>query len=216
MNQKKRDQVKDERRNCLLEAARHVFGTKGYYEATVDDITKAAGVAKGTFYLYFSEKQAIFYELIGQFFELVTQIGMSVSEEVESEEDYFIRLEIAAKRLAKIFKEHRDLVRLTYRESMGMDAKLESMIHRFYRKMAEIEAANIRLGMKLGFFRTDLNPILVAYAHIGMVERVLLQWVFDKKFPEIQNLVNQLIELGHEGLRIREAIFRKSFDVSHD
>ncbi|MFN2190288.1 MAG: helix-turn-helix domain-containing protein, partial [Candidatus Promineifilaceae bacterium] len=40
---------------------------KGYHAATVDDITRAAGVAKGTFYLHFSEKAAVFYELIRRF-----------------------------------------------------------------------------------------------------------------------------------------------------
>ncbi len=47
-NSRQRSHSKDERRAQLLEAARAVFCDKGYHAATVDDITRAAGVAKGT------------------------------------------------------------------------------------------------------------------------------------------------------------------------
>lgn len=203
-NRKRRSQSKDERRAQLLEAGRSVFGSKGYHAATVDDITRAAGVAKGTFYLYFTEKRAIFYELIGHFFELVTEAGMSVAgAEVLTQEDFFTRLDRAARQLAKLFAENRDLVRLTYRESMGMDEKLESMVRGFYRQMAQVEAENVRLGVRLELFREDIHPLVAAYAHIGMVERVLLQWVSDRSFPDVPDLVGQIIELAHHGMQRR-------------
>ncbi len=191
----------DQRRAALLDAARQVFAQKGYHPATVDDITRVAGVAKGTFYLYFSEKRAVFYDLMDQFFDMVTSVGMSVSADVKTKKEYFARIEAAASRLVELFQNNRDLVRLSYRESMGMDERLEKMVHEFYRSMARVEADNIRLGMDLGLFRDDVDPLLAAYAHIGMVERVLLQWQFDRSFPEMPNLQQQLVELAYIGLR---------------
>ena len=47
---------RDIRRRELLEAAVSVFSEKGIASASVDDIVRAAGVAKGTFYLYFATK----------------------------------------------------------------------------------------------------------------------------------------------------------------
>lgn len=196
----KREQARDERRAQLLQAARQVFCTKGYHAATVDDITRAAGVAKGTFYLYFSEKRHIFYELIQRFFDLVTRAGMSVAEEARSADDFFDRVEHAARRLAAIFRDNRDLVRLTYRESMGMDERLESMVRGFYREMARVEAANMELGVKLGLLRDDIHPQVAAYAQIGMVERVLLTWLFDRRAPEIPDLVRQVVDLAYHGM----------------
>ena len=193
----------DVRRATLLDAARQVFSQKGYHPATVDDITRVAGVAKGTFYLYFSEKRAVFYDLMLQFFEMVTSVGMSVSRDVKTKREYFTRIETAASRLSELFQNNRDLVRLSYRESMGMDEKLEKMVRDFYRSMAQVEADNIRLGMELGLFRDDIDPLLAAYAHIGMVERVLLQWQFDRSFPEMPDLERQLVELAYLGLRKR-------------
>lgn len=47
------------RRQSLVEAALAVFSTKGVSAASVDDIVQAAGVAKGTFYLYFATKDDV-------------------------------------------------------------------------------------------------------------------------------------------------------------
>ncbi len=52
-----------ERRQQILAAARAVFNEKGYEDATVSDIVKRAGVAQGTFYLYFPSKKRVVIEL---------------------------------------------------------------------------------------------------------------------------------------------------------
>jgi AcrR family transcriptional regulator len=51
-------------RQRLLDAAENVFSELGYHEASIVKITEAAGVAQGTFYLYFASKQEIFEELV--------------------------------------------------------------------------------------------------------------------------------------------------------
>lgn len=58
-----------DRRTQLLEAARSVFSRKGYEDATVSEIVSRAGVAQGTFYLYFPGKEA----LAGAFAELLSE-----------------------------------------------------------------------------------------------------------------------------------------------
>ena len=181
-----------------------MFSSKGYHAATVDDITRAAGVAKGTYYLYFAEKRTAFYELIEGFFGMVTE-AMSVAAQITSSEDYLARMARASRQLARVFRDNRDLVRLTFRESMGLDEQLESMVREFYREMARLEAENVELGVRLGLLRPDLDPTLTAYAHIGMVERVLMQWLFDRSFPEIHDLVDKLVSLAYQGMERRDA-----------
>jgi len=52
------------RRQAILEAALTVFAARGYEAARLDDVAAEAGVAKGTLYLYFKDKQALFEELV--------------------------------------------------------------------------------------------------------------------------------------------------------
>src|SRR5882762_344306 len=66
---------KEERRQQILTSARDVFARRGYQAAKIDDIVAAAGIARGTFYLYFEDKRTIFEEIVDRAF---TQIGMAI------------------------------------------------------------------------------------------------------------------------------------------
>jgi AcrR family transcriptional regulator len=196
----RRATTRDERRGTLLKAARQVFAQKGYHAATVDDVTRAAGVAKGTFYLHFQEKREIYVEVISGFLHLVQDIGRQVGERATAGPDFLTRAEEAADDLMRIFTENRDLARLAYRESMGIDPELTNLVRSFYREMAEIEAKNIQRGIDLGFLR-PVNPMLVAYAHIGMVERVLVTAMDeDAGMPDTRTVVRELMQIAFEGL----------------
>ena len=50
----------------LLDTAEEIFGTKGYFQASIVDITQQADVAQGTFYKYFTSKYEIFEVLVKQ------------------------------------------------------------------------------------------------------------------------------------------------------
>jgi AcrR family transcriptional regulator len=201
-SQRRSPALRDERRAQLVAAARDVFGGKGYHAATVDDITRAAGVAKGTFYLYFDEKREIYYELVRSFLQHVKDIGASVAAKVTTPHEFFARCEQAAMELVRVFVEHHKLARLTYRESMSLDPELERLLRDFYRDLAHVEADNIRVGIELGLFRA-VDPLICAYAHIGMVERVALALLHEPSPPEPKHVVRELLSIAFEGLKKR-------------
>lgn len=64
------EQIKEQRRQAILEAALAVFAQRGYAASTIDVIAKEAGTSKGLVYNYFSSKQellkAIFEDILGQ------------------------------------------------------------------------------------------------------------------------------------------------------
>jgi AcrR family transcriptional regulator len=66
MTTAERTQSERQRRGQILKAARTVFDEKGYESATVSDIVRRAGVAQGTFYLYFESKKSVVVELARQ------------------------------------------------------------------------------------------------------------------------------------------------------
>ncbi|HEX7666928.1 MAG TPA: helix-turn-helix domain-containing protein, partial [Polyangiaceae bacterium] len=66
---------KTERRQQMLSHAKDVFARRGYHDANVDEIVKAAGVARGTFYLYFEDKRAVFEEIIDRF---IAKLAMNI------------------------------------------------------------------------------------------------------------------------------------------
>ena len=78
--------ARDHRRTDLIAAARERFAARGYHDTTVDDITRAAGVAKGTFYLYFAEKREVYHEVIRGFMQLIHDTGATVAAKGERAE----------------------------------------------------------------------------------------------------------------------------------
>jgi AcrR family transcriptional regulator len=80
-----------ERPQQILDAAIEVFGDHGLADARLEDIAKRAGVSKGTIYLYFPNKEALFKEMVRQTVidqleqterELGNDRGMSATEQV--------------------------------------------------------------------------------------------------------------------------------------
>jgi AcrR family transcriptional regulator len=59
----RREREKERRRNEILDAAEKVFFSKGITFATMDDIAAAAELSKGTLYLYFNRKQAVYLSI---------------------------------------------------------------------------------------------------------------------------------------------------------
>src|SRR5260370_39342356 len=74
---------RSERRAQVLDAARLLFAEHGYHATSIHDIIAAADIARGTFYLYFESKRAIFAELLDDFFATlagnVRRIGVSAA-----------------------------------------------------------------------------------------------------------------------------------------
>ena len=64
-----RPNVSEERKQQILAAAQDVFGRHGFEKARMDDIAAAAGISKGTVYLYFPGKEALIHAMLEAFFE---------------------------------------------------------------------------------------------------------------------------------------------------
>jgi len=76
--------VAEFRRSEILAAATKVFATKGFVATRMEDIAKAARLAKGTLYLYFQSKDAIYQATVQQ---AVTKMAALIEERVRKESD---------------------------------------------------------------------------------------------------------------------------------
>ena len=60
----KRNGRRNERRDAILSAALEEFSARGFADTRLDDVAQRAGVAKGTIYLYFRDKESLFQDLV--------------------------------------------------------------------------------------------------------------------------------------------------------
>src|SRR2546426_4586192 len=109
----KKDVVTEFRTAGILEAARKVFAKKGFSDATVDDIASAAGVAKGTIYLYYESKRDIYFAALKFGIEQMYGVLEEQLKSVSTPEDK-LRTLIAVK--LAYFDDNRDFFKIYYSE----------------------------------------------------------------------------------------------------
>ena len=168
-------------RRRLLEAAAQVFAELGYHEASIVKITEAAGVAQGTFYLYFAGKRQIFDELVLDLNHRVRQAMSEGSARGAS------RAEAELRGFAAFFRftaEHPALYRIIRQAEFVSPETLQ--IH--YERLTEGYVAGLRRAMEDGEIEAG-DPELLAWALMGIGELVGMRWVLwagrDELPPEV-------------------------------
>lgn len=122
------------RRGELLEAARRVFERDGYHAATVSAIVQAAGLSQGAFYLYFSDKKAIFAALQE---EMATLLRRRIYWTTREEEDPARRLEAGLNAWFEFYEEYRDWNHRLMIEGLGIDSSFETRQVELYRMLVQ-------------------------------------------------------------------------------
>lgn len=116
LKRNKRKENKTIKRNSLYDAAYELFITKGINNTAIDDIVKKAGVAKGTFYLYFKDKYDIFDKIILKKSSVVIKEAMSETEKNKEKFDDFIEAIIFfINYLIEYFKNNKMLLKLIHK-----------------------------------------------------------------------------------------------------
>jgi AcrR family transcriptional regulator len=109
----KKQVISEFRTNEILEAARRVFAEKGYYAAKVESIAEAAGVSKGTIYLYYPSKSEIYLSALRhgvQAFHKKIQDELDNLDSVEEKIRKFIKVKFT------FFHENRDFFKIYFSE----------------------------------------------------------------------------------------------------
>ncbi|MGA7834270.1 MAG: TetR/AcrR family transcriptional regulator [Acidimicrobiales bacterium] len=156
-------------RRKLVEAAEEVFNTYGYYDASIVKITEAAGVAQGTFYLYFHSKKEIFDEVVA---DLNRRVRHAMSEAARGAST---RLEAERLGFAGFFRfttEHPALYRVIRQAEFVSPGALRN----HYEKVAEGYVAPLREAMAAGDV-TPGDPMILAWLLMAIGEAVGLRWI---------------------------------------
>ena len=167
------------RRDDLVDAAVGAFATNGVGGTSVDDIVRAAGVAKGTFYRYFEDKsqlvQALFVP-VAEAFRAATDrasIALAGAKTRGELEDAYRAL---ALHLASTLLPQARLVQLYLQESRAPAVGARAPIRQLSDDVAARAIALTRVARERGLLR-DLPPNVTALAVVGAVETLLHQYV---------------------------------------
>lgn len=189
---------KAERRADLLAAARDVFVEKGFAAASVDDIVLRAGVARGTFYLYFHDKRAIFEALVDDFLsrisECVKSIDLSPGAAPPIEQ-----LRANIRRVVGLSLSEPTIVKLALFDATGLDPELDEKLHGYYEALRALIAESLELGQELGMVRGGDRRVMVAIG-LGGLKEVLVDAVRGQLAPDAEAITEEIMRFLASGL----------------
>ena len=180
-------------RRRLIDAAEKCFAEAGYHDASVVKITEAAGVAQGTFYLYFSSKKEIFDELVRDLNSRVRHAMKEASSQGAT------RLEAELLGFAAYFRftsEHNAL----YRIIRQAEFVSPEMLRYHYDRLSAGYIEALREASDSGEIG-KLDPEVAAYALMGLGEMIGMRWILwgDGPMPkrvtaELERLIRCILE----------------------
>jgi AcrR family transcriptional regulator len=178
----------------LLNAAIDLMSKSGYHHTTVADIVKAAGVAQGTFYLYFDSKKALFIKLMHRFSDLLENALVAVDlnlEAVTTTEDLALQIRTAIRNVLLVYQDNAVLARIFLREAMGLEPDFAELWDAIIERLANLGALIMEQAIEQGLLPPQ-NSQIVAHCVVGMIERVAYFWLFQENEYELEEVVDAL------------------------
>lgn len=200
----------EQTRTHILSCAEKVFSHKGYYESQVSDISKLAGVAKGTLYQYFTNKEHLFISLIEKY---VTEWETSVSLELNNflgkdpASDYaraYLRHRLL--KTMTFFDENQDRANIILRMSTGLNEVIEHVIRIFEDTVMKAIVDDIKIGQQFGHISKSINIEIAGNAILGGVLRISYYYFVLKKesysIHDRDSITNEILKLVENTLNM--------------
>ncbi|AVK46954.1 transcriptional regulator [Clostridium sp. MF28] len=144
----------EERKNDILTAAMELFKEKGYGKTAVSDIVKAAGIAQGTFYIYYKNKEDVFISVIENTREKIIQQLIDVQKRNDLN---------AVEKMNLIIKHEFDINRT--KDDLILQLHLEK-----------------KSGIHLQFIINTIHKLVPIYTSV--IEQGVKEGLFDIKYPK--------------------------------
>ena len=194
---------KNNKYHQILEAAVRVFARQGFHQSTVAQIAKEAGVADGTIYLYFKNKD----DILVQFFSVRTkQVFESFREAVDAAENSTDKLRNLVRRHLAEFQRDKDGA-VVYQVETHQNSRLaETQIRKMSKMYRDLISEIIEQGQQEGAIRKDLYVGLVKRFIIGAVDEVINTWLHSEEHYDLVSMADPLVELFVKGIEQRDSV----------
>jgi AcrR family transcriptional regulator len=183
-----------DRRRALLSAARQVFAEKGVEAARVSEIVAHAGVAQGTFYLYFVSKSALLLALTD---EVYADIRAEVARALAAATHISEQVSAGVAAAFRAIERNRDIFAIVHPRAGGAEIRRES--EELFAAYYDLVAAAIRAGQERGEIPAAVAPRLAARLVVDVIESAAYACFVlgdEPSVEEYQVEVTRFIQLG--------------------
>jgi TetR/AcrR family fatty acid metabolism transcriptional regulator len=191
-----------DKRERILRAAIKVFARKGFYATKVSEIAKAAGVADGTIYLYFKNKDDV---LISIFEDRITKLLVVLRKEIATAGTFEEKLRVVVELQLGLLEGQRDLAEVVTVNLRQSSRLLKQYAAPLFTEYLDLIASVIAFGQEQGAVRTEVSPRVVATGLWGALDGIALTWALGGKSnsPEaLRRGAQQIASVFLQGVRV--------------
>ncbi len=176
----------------ITQSAEIEFGTKGYYSTSINDITKKANVALGTFYIYFPDKFSLYCYLLNQYSH---DIRKFIAMKTESCEGRIDTEKLGLLGFLEVIKLKPYMYNIIW-ESLYVD---KSLFIEYYESFALKYIIRLNSGKRKNEIR-DIDSTVIAYVLMGISNFIGLKYVMFEKDEDLEAIVDQVMDVLKHGI----------------
>ncbi len=181
----------------IIEAAVEVMAQNGFHRARVSEIARKAGVADGTIYLYFKNKEdlliSLFQEKMGQFIEK-TEEKISGNDDVRQKLKKLVQMHFT-----QLAADH-NLAIVTQLELRQSDASIRLRINDILKRYLNLIDLILTKGVEENVFRENMDLRLARQMIFGTLDETVTNWVMNDHKYDLEALSEPVAELLINGL----------------
>ncbi len=180
----------------LLEKAKEVFSERGFHKASVSDIVNSMGIARGTFYIYFRNKDHIYRKVLEQ---LVSEIS-SCLKVIDSERYPLVQLRQNLKDVFDLIMKDKELAKIVIYHPYKVNNSFDQILENFFESVKGLIRKALIRGIKLNFIR-DCDVEIVSSLILGSFIQIVKDIVKGNlKEKDIDKVVDEMLFLTLKGL----------------
>jgi len=182
-----------------MTAAKHVFAEAGYHGASINAIIERAQIARGTFYLYFESKSAVFDSILDQ---AMADLRARIRRiEVDDKDAPAPQLQLRDQVMATLeyVVSDRPLATLLLSAGHTPDAEAAERLGQFFGEVQDLLRRAMETGMEIGLLR-KVDPELAAAAMLGMFRGVIEQLIREPAAKATDHVVSEMLMVALRGV----------------
>jgi TetR/AcrR family transcriptional regulator, fatty acid metabolism regulator protein len=192
---------KTARRDRILESALNIFAEKGFQDATISEISKAAGVSDATVYEYFNSKEELLFAIPGEITEEALRETEKILPFLRGVESKLRAIVQSYLTLYEKNPQYSALIVLHLKTNRNF---LKTKAYEVIRAAARTLLSCIQEGIDDGTFRKDVDPYLVRSMILGTIEHVCTRMHLIGTPSNLIEYVDPLVDLILDGLRVQK------------
>lgn len=177
----------------ILVESKRLFSQKGYFQTTVKEITDAAEVGTGTFYIYFDNKLSLYKIILENYGK---HIHAYIANDIKNSKNRKEAERMGIEAFVKLVRENPSMYNVIW-QALYIDEKL---FIDYYKNFSERYANQIRQAQDKGEIIKDYDPEVLSYMLIGISNFIGLRYAIFDQEEDLEPIMDDIIAVLEKGM----------------